>query len=91
MQEKVKRWGGFIVIFMFGLALGYGVGFSAGAFKSLDWAAGKALYFLELKGIKIDMNSEEIAHAFQQYQMQIDSCYNETNKFNSIELKGGAL
>ena len=70
---KLNKWTiGLIII---SLLVGGVVGAVIGAKAALTWCVNKAVYFLDLKGIDIEMNVEEIANAIQMYKYQIDLCY----------------
>ena len=60
-----------VLIFLVGFGLGYGSGWVA----ALNWGVHKAVYFLELKGIKLDIDEKQIVYAINQYKNQIDVCY----------------
>lgn len=60
-----------IIVFMVGSVVGYSIGFTSG----LNWSVGKAIYFLELKGIELDINKEEIVYGIQMYKNHFNACY----------------
>lgn len=50
--------------------IGYGVGFSNGVYKTLDWGVKTASNF-----ITIEFNEDMIAQGIFQYQNNIDNCF----------------
>jgi len=66
---------GIIIIIIISLLIGYSVGFTYGSITSLNWAANKAMHFLELKGIEIEFDSDEIAWGLYQFKNNINACY----------------
>ena len=57
------------------LLLGYAVGYGLGNITALNWSVEKAVYFLEIKGANISINSKEIVEGLWKYKNRIDSCY----------------
>ena len=60
-----------LISLLIGGLIGYQIGYVAG----LNWSVEKAIYFLELKGIKIDINSKMITAGLRYYQDNVNVCY----------------
>ena len=73
-----------ILIFIIGSMLGIVIGWV----QALNWGINKAVYFLELKGIEIDIDSVEIAQAINSYKSQIDSAYPQIENASLYGNKG---
>ena len=69
----------YIIIFIVAFLLGYATGYAKGAADMLNWSVEKALYFLKLKGIELDIDAELITHGIMQYKQNIAACYPQLN------------
>ena len=69
-----------------GLFIGFGFGYSMGWINALDWGLKRAVYFLNLKGIEIDVNTNLLANGIYRYQNNIGGCWNFDN--GAINLTG---
>ena len=69
----------YVLVFIIACLLGYSIGYCKGAYDLLEWSIEKALYFLELKGVQVDINSEEIIRGLTQYKEMIGYGYKELN------------
>ena len=63
------------LVFIIGLMIGLFVGYSYGVMSSLDWCVKTGMYFLKLKGIQIDVDTNSIVQGLQQYKNQVIGCY----------------
>jgi len=71
MEDKFKL----VSLLIIGLLLGFIIGWTTGWTQALNWGVDKAVYFLDLKGIELDMNSAMIVAQIDRYRTHIDSCY----------------
>jgi len=62
-----------IICLLIGFTVGYGVGYTA----ALNWGIGKAVYFLNLNNVTLDIREKEILQGIQYYKNKIDDTYKE--------------
>lgn len=68
------------IALLIGIITGFIFGFSIGAIKALDWAVKKAVYFMELKGVTLDIDTNEVAYGLWTYKERVDKCYPDLNE-----------
>ena len=69
-----------IIIFLFGMLLGYALGVS----WAFNWGAEKAVWFFSMKGINIELDKKELAEALLRYHIQIDGAENDFVKNETL-------
>jgi len=79
MRKNKTVWGCIIISLIIGILIGYNIGFTA----TLNWGVNKAIHFLSLKGIEIDIEKEELIYAISQYRNHINVCYPDYKKYIS--------
>ncbi len=65
-----------IGLLIIGLLMGYIIGYSITYPVALGWCLDKGLYFLELKGIDIEVNKELIVYGLGRYSSHLDNWQN---------------
>lgn len=68
--SKLKVFLIILVFFMLGATLSYGVGYSKGSYDTLKWGIGTAKNFMN-----IDVDTDKLAYAIEQYKYEIGRCY----------------
>jgi hypothetical protein len=69
-----------VVCLILGGIIGYAIGFGSGSLWALNWGLKKAVYFLDLKGIKVEANTDLIAQGIFRYQNNIGGCWDIENR-----------
>lgn len=57
-----------IIGMLFGVMIGFGIGSAV----TINWGVGKAMYFLKLKGVELDIEEDEIIWGVNKYKRVID-------------------
>lgn len=73
MNKDSKNY--YALILIVGILMGYSIGFMVGTRRALDWTFNKAIYFLDLKGIEIDLDLDQLKYGAMQWKHRIDACY----------------
>jgi len=71
--ENKKR----IIIITIGIIVGFSLGIMVGSYFTMYWGVQLGMNFLELKGIELDIDADELAYGVYQYKNRISSCYSD--------------
>ena len=64
-----------VMMFLFGGVIGFAAGYAVGGITMLNWGIDKAIYFLNLKGVELEIDSDEISSGIRQYMGAFNTCY----------------
>ena len=65
----------YVIIILTSFIIGFLSGFSAGVYQTLSWTFDRAVYFLELKGVEIDIDKQMVIEGVQRYKNNIGGCW----------------
>jgi|GEM_PF-4501403 len=63
-----------IVVAVICVLIGFGTGYIMGGISSMNWCVKTGMYFLDLKGIEIDIDEEMLGTLTYQYKENIGGC-----------------